>query len=708
MPCRKIMAVAYIEITVRAEQRLHELKLDCARVKITVAENTVRVLRTDDKIHHMHAESIGSLETLCNALPALRKVRRKPAIHGIYGLPLDEHKRTDCRLRGQSSERIDHSSGLGELTHPYVIKNKLIADHQQVVDVFTSVKISIQPLRPYRKIRMGCLTIQQRIEDADGHAHLQLRGRKFSGPELQRFHFRNPAVERGEVSPFINKSVDHSGPTEVDPFPDRLGLEGLECLFEAPPRLSKIDGEIAYAKPVYQPWIAVYMIMGDFFEPRSESAASSLVDERLSMAQNEYAETLPVLLLHQHLRRILNETLSLQERCGFGHHADIFSGRERSPGPRPQKLPEQGMILIRELGCSAPLGKIVAPVQVRENLAGPADTADLFGHTRGHAGKKGCFEQDLLHLFIKAAEHFFSEIIGYLTRQHGAGSMRTIAPAPRRLHEHHACGPPLDLFVDLLQLLFGQRLSAVQLHCARCLLGSEAKIFPPDGLHDSVRLQAGEHRQRVRTAYDDDLCALGNFGQAVPDHFVERRVSGDFLVIVEDDDRGRLQPAVKIFEVSLGECGNTELVFRGKERQGLFDSRRRFFSRQAHVIEEGGYVRVAFVHLIPQAGQLARSEVAGDQGGLAGAGRGGYPDHGPLKALIEKFKKPLPLVYSGYLRAGYLGNGDVLICACHETPLIFRYRVAVSSEVSTPNTAARVLRQRSYTFNAPARRPSLA
>src|SRR3990170_4194588 len=291
MPCRKIMAVAYIEITVRAEQRLHELKLDCARVKITAAEHIVSILRMDDKIHHMHTESIGSLETLCNALPALRKVRRKPTIHGIYGLPLDEHKRADCRLRGQSSERIDHSSSSGEIAHPHIIKIELNADHQQVINVLTRVKGSVQPLRPYWNIRMVRLTIEKGIEDTDGHTQLHLRRRKFSGPEPQLFHFRNPAIERGEVSPFINKSVDHSGPTEVDPFPDRLGLEGLECLFEAPPRLSKIDGEIAYAKPVYQPWIAVYMIMGDFFEPRSEGAASSLVDERLSMAQNEYAET---------------------------------------------------------------------------------------------------------------------------------------------------------------------------------------------------------------------------------------------------------------------------------------------------------------------------------------------------------------------------------------------------------------------------------
>jgi len=85
------------------------------------------------------------------------------------------------------------------------------------------------------------------------------------------------------------------------------------------------------------------------------------------------------------------------------------------------------------------------------------------------------------------------------------------------------------------------------------LLGCQAKVLPPDGVHPVVGSQAGEGGGRFATADEDRVSPFRELGQPVPENLVERGIGVDLLVIVEHDDERRGQAVEEIFEVPLRE-----------------------------------------------------------------------------------------------------------------------------------------------------------
>ncbi len=107
------------------------------------------------------------------------------------------------------------------------------------------------------------------------------------------------------------------------------------------------------------------------------------------------------------------------------------------------------------------------------------------------------------------------------------------------------------------------------------------------------------------------------------------------MIVIEDQDGGRPEPPIKFLKKTAGECGQPLQIFGSQMGQWLFDARRPFLNREAKIMKEGGEVAVAFVQLIPQGTDLAGTQVACDEGGLAESRWRIDPDDGTFAGPIE-------------------------------------------------------------------------
>ena len=118
---------------------------------------------------------------------------------------------------------------------------------------------------------------------------------------------------------------------------------------------------------------------------------------------------------------------------------------------------------------------------------------------------------------------------------------------------------------------------------------------------------------------------------------MKRRFWRNFLVIIEYHDGGRIKSCKNVFEVSPCECRNAHEIFRSKKGERFFESRCSLSGRETHEVEKGGDVRVAFIELIPETGELAGIQVTCGNRGLAGPGRSADPrDWVLLSAFVEE------------------------------------------------------------------------
>jgi hypothetical protein len=118
------------------------------------------------------------------------------------------------------------------------------------------------------------------------------------------------------------------------------------------------------------------------------------------------------------------------------------------------------------------------------------------------------------------------------------------------------------------------------------------------------------------------------------------------------------QALIHGLEVPQGKRVQAEHVFRREQGQGFSLSRSGFLDGQAHVIEEGGRVRVSGVHPVPEARKPARLQIAGNQRGLTGSGGSGYPQDRALAQVINGLEEAISRKDMRQGRAGNLG-GDL-------------------------------------------------
>ncbi len=203
------------------------------------------------------------------------------------------------------------------------------------------------------------------------------------------------------------------------------------------------------------------------------------------------------------------------------------------------------------------------------------------------------------------------------------------APCPFR-HEHKTRSPSLGDQMDPERNFVGNRLPTTKLQYSPRFFLVETDLVPPDDLHAAVCAQSGELRGRVAPTDDYGCYPLRDGRKAVLQYHGQAGILSCILIIIEHDNSGRSQTAEEVLEVSLGKNRYAELIFRRQEGQGPFYSRRCLPTGEPEIIKERGYIGIACIHLIPEAGKFAGIKITRDEGRFAGAGRSGDPDDGSL------------------------------------------------------------------------------
>ena len=153
------------------------------------------------------------------------------------------------------------------------------------------------------------------------------------------------------------------------------------------------------------------------------------------------------------------------------------------------------------------------------------------------------------------------------------------------------------------------------------LFQGQPKVLPPDHFHQVIGLHVNQNRRRFTPADQDHMDAFGNIGKSVTNHFMERRFDRHFLVVIKNKERWCVETMKKVFKITQRKGRQAGQVFRSEIREWFSLSRCGFFCRKSQVIEKGCRVSVALICLVPQANRLFRFQVAGNQRGLATAGR---------------------------------------------------------------------------------------
>jgi hypothetical protein len=173
------------------------------------------------------------------------------------------------------------------------------------------------------------------------------------------------------------------------------------------------------------------------------------------------------------------------------------------------------------------------------------------------------------------------------------------------------------------------------------------KRFPLDAGQPLLADQARHLRGRRFARQEHEAHAERNFAQSFGERESPRDIGLRLVKIVDDEQRARRKEGEELAQKTPGERGQVAAVVRGEHRQRggvLRAPYRQIGGGSAQIVKERGRVGVALVGLEPDAGQLARLDVARDEGRLAGARRTRNPDDRMRAMLVEQPEQALALL----------------------------------------------------------------
>ena len=177
------------------------------------------------------------------------------------------------------------------------------------------------------------------------------------------------------------------------------------------------------------------------------------------------------------------------------------------------------------------------------------------------------------------------------------------------------------------------------------LVHAEAQIMPMDFGNLPVGVQSRETRWRGRPADNDQTAFWRDFLTG------QRQQSADLgiahiLKIIQHQQGGFIQTLKQFTKIMAGELRQALPIFGGQGRH--FPAPAPHSRRLAQVVKKGCRVPVAGIHLIPKMPTVSGFDVAGDQGGLAGACRRIDPYERIVARRIQFFEQAF--TYNGRTR----------------------------------------------------------
>ena len=89
------------------------------------------------------------------------------------------------------------------------------------------------------------------------------------------------------------------------------------------------------------------------------------------------------------------------------------------------------------------------------------------------------------------------------------------------------------------------------------------------------------------------------------------------MIIIKNYKERRCESGAQIFKISLGKHGDTHKIFGRQDWQGFSLPGCGLLCCQAQIVEKGGEIAIPFIDPVPEAGDVAGSEIASNEGGFS-------------------------------------------------------------------------------------------
>ena len=344
--------------------------------------------------------------------------------------------------------------------------------------------------------------------------------------------------------------------------------------------------------------------------------------------------------MQEQLERLVEQAAALQ---GPGRIADRQRKRlrrQRLARSLAQEFLEQGVVAIDMDRGRAALDEEVAPIEVLQHPARAAGCAHAFGEIDGHARQERGRQQHLLDVGRRTLEDLAGEVVECRFAAVQLDGLGVPAHSAQAIQREHAAGrPAAHQRLDAIRQ--GLVAAAERARQAAAFLRRQAQRVGCQHPHALLGDQRAELHQRCAAADDEHVDAVRNLFDRLFDQDLHDGRGIDVFVVVEDDDRRRRQQREQGLEAAPGKARHVGQELAGQQRQfsALPASERR--GGLSQVVEKRRRVAVAFVDVVPEGGQAAGGQVAGDERALARAGWPLDPQRRPFARRVQQHEEPL-------------------------------------------------------------------
>jgi len=150
---------------------------------------------------------------------------------------------------------------------------------------------------------------------------------------------------------------------------------------------------------------------------------------------------------------------------------------------------------------------------------------------------------------------------------------------------------------------------------------------------------------------------------------MERGPSRKILIVVEDYRGGDRHFGPKLPHESSCESRHIRHEFRSQRGQAKFLPTGCGLSGLCNVMEKGGEIGVAGIHVVPQCPRLVLSQVTGHERRLTGSGRPGNPNQCMMTMVLSEYGEEALTACDGVEP----GRSELGECSCPAWHFLFRY-----------------------------------
>jgi hypothetical protein len=266
------------------------------------------------------------------------------------------------------------------------------------------------------------------------------------------------------------------------------------------------------------------------------------------------------------LEGLLGVTPGLEHVCRTPYGGDLPRGTEPRGRAMLEECQEQRVELIGRHWRGAEIDEQAPTVEVLQHSAGVRAPRDRLHVGAADTRQVAETEEAQLLRLGEPIEELAREVGEDLSQGIEASEILDVSPASQALDEQDESGSPATR--HLADLAHRAAVQANTRPDDRANFGwRELEVVPIDKSEQLIRLGPGVRLSRLRPAHREQAAAPRHLIDRASHDLIERRIVGDLLNVVEDDDRTLSEPGEEFPEIAAREAAKVTAILRRQQRQ---------------------------------------------------------------------------------------------------------------------------------------------